>query len=820
MNFNEFKDRLDKATTEEDVKGAYTQYYNIKYDTAYRMDLYTPQILFEFKIDKNLRNLKSISTVLAQPLYYVRRLKYGKIEKPIPYYICLATKKEAALIEIKNWISYYTNDNYNWGNLASKPDDKLIDHLIKEPETSNIHIYNILKKQEHEIFSKLIKHALGSQMLFDFGDKKEINEENFEAVYEHWKSIIGHYINNGYKPSLYFLSNLQKEKIVIDHDNNQVVFSFDDNNSKIQKILMKDYDYFWNIYNYIKKPEIIKGIHSKLDRLTDENQRRFEGEFYTPLDFCLKAIEYFNSVLVKNWYKTGKYRIWDMCAGTGNLEYHLPAESYKYLYMSTLHSGEIDHLKKVFPNATCFQYDYLNDDIEYLFDKDGLFIKCDWKLPKKLRDELKDPNITWVIYINPPFGTAQDSHHDSRSKKNISKTKLELIMDKNKIAHAKRELFVQFIYRIVHELPQKTYLGIFSKLKYLNAPDSIDFRNKYFSYCYKNGFIFKSTNFSGVTGKYPVSFLIWDLSKTKKNNNIEIDILNNDTYKIGIKHLRLIDKEDVLNNWFERPKNSNNFIMPALSNAINIRENNKDKRHRARPDFLASIASRGNDFQSIREMVILSSPNVSAGAFTVIAENFEKALVLHAVKKISKPTWTNDRNQFLIPHTKPNKEFIIDCVIWSLFSSSNETSSLKDVKYLGNTYQIKNNFYPFIIKDLKKWEIENADMKMQMINDTDRFVAKWLTDKNISSEAKEVMEKAKIVYKIFYKNINKMIIKKWKINNWDVGWYQIRNCLKDNNVGIDEIKLLNITNEKLAKKILPDIEKYGFLDKDEIYDNI
>jgi len=32
-------------------------------------------------------------------------------------------------------------------------------------------------------------------------------------------------------------------------------------------------------------------------------------------------------------------------------------------------------------------------------------------------------------------------------------------------------------------------------------------------------------------------------------------------------------------------------------------------------------------------MVILSSPNVSAGAFTVIAENFEKVLVLHAVKK-------------------------------------------------------------------------------------------------------------------------------------------------------------------------------------------
>lgn len=56
-----------------------------------------------------------------------------------------------------------------------------------------------------------------------------------------------------------------------------------------------------------------------------------------------------------------------MAAGAGNLEYHLPAEAYKYLYMSTLHGGEVDHLKKVFPAATCFQYDYLNDDIDFLF---------------------------------------------------------------------------------------------------------------------------------------------------------------------------------------------------------------------------------------------------------------------------------------------------------------------------------------------------------------------------------------------------------------------------------------------------------------------
>jgi hypothetical protein len=584
---------------------------------------------------------------------------------------------------------------------------------------------------------------------------------------------------------------------------------------------MKDYDYFWSIYDYVKKQETINGIHAKLDRLTDESQRRFEGEFYTPLRFAKKAIHYFTQVLGKNWYKTGKYRIWDMAAGTGNLEYHLPAEAYKYLYMSTLHSDEADHLKKVFPDATCFQYDYLNDDVEYLFrDKELPLFKPNWKLPKKLRDELADPAITWLVYINPPFATAQDSGVKGKSKRGVSKTKVEILMDKEETGHAKRELFIQFMFRIAHELPKNTYLGMFSKLKYLNAPDSVEYRDRFFSYKYEGGFLFKSTTFHGVKGKYPIGFSIWNLSKRRKSKTVAIDILNNDAQSVGVKHLRLIGKDDVLNKWVPRPQNSNNYILPALSNGINVKEGNVDTRHRARPDLLASIASRGNDFQSARSVVILSSPNTSAGAFTIIKENFEKALTLHAVRKIPKPTWLNDRNQFLIPHTEPEQEFTNDCVVWSLFASSNETTALKNVKYMGNTYQIKNNFYPFRLEEVQAWDIKDPDFRRQTVSAQNRFVAIWLFKNKLSDEAKVVIRKAKIVYKLFYASLNKMAIGKWKINCWDAGWYQIRRCLTEHNLATNELKELSIANEKLANKILPQIEEYGFLDKDEVYGEI
>ncbi len=38
-------------------------------------------------------------------------------------------------------------------------------------------------------------------------------------------------------------------------------------------------------------------------------------------------------------------------------------------------------------------------------------------------------------------------------------------MDNEDAGHVKRELFAQFMFRIVHELPKKSYLGMFSKLE-------------------------------------------------------------------------------------------------------------------------------------------------------------------------------------------------------------------------------------------------------------------------------------------------------------------------------------------------------------------
>ena len=124
------------------------------------------------------------------------------------------------------------------------------------------------------------------------------------------------------------------------------------------------------------------------------------------------------------------------------------------------------------------------------------------------------------------------------------------------------------------------------------------------------------------------------------------------------------------------------------------------------------------------------------------------------------------------------------------------------------------------LEEIKNWEIKDPDFRQQLTKDENRFVAEWLSKNDLSDEAKEVIEKAKVVYQLFYSNLNQMSTIKWKIDSWDAGWYQIRRCLTEHNFGTEELNELSKASEQLANKILPQIEEFGFLDTDEVYDEV
>lgn len=814
-SLEKFFSSLASARTEEEVKFAYAKYFNLTYDTSHRHDLYTKQVFFEFKCNKNLHNLKTRATVLAQTLYYIHRLKFGGgAEQPVPYQLLMADQNEAIITETILWREFYTDEigKYDWDLAPSSPDPNLIDDLASTPGLRNIRVYDVQNRSAFEVFASKLNLQLNPQQLL-WGDKKIVNEENFEDVFKYWNEVFGEAVRNGTKPSRYFVADIHQGKTKYFPDESKVMFNISDGVWKDKKILPRDYEHFWSIYERVTDPEVVRGVLAKIDRLTDDTLRRFYGEFFTPVKFARKALDYIEKTVGKEWWKTGEYRLWDMAAGTGNLEYGLPSDAWQYCYLSTYYQEDVEHCKRLFRGAEVFQYDYLNDDVENLFQ--SLSFGHTWKLPQKLRDDLANPDIKWIILINPPFATSQKAGTQiGDSKEGVSDTKVRQVMHEDNLGEVSRELFAQFIYRIKKEFADKeAHFGLFSKLKYLNSNNDQNFRDRVFNFLFERGFVFSSANFSGTSrsSQFPVGFLIWNLgvSGRLEQQEIRVDVFNEKVEKVGSKIVPTANRSTFLSRWIDRPATTN--IFPPFGSAIEVKSTNLDRRDRIAENFLASLMCKGNDFVNQKYTALLSGPYVSAGALSVTPENFEQAMVVHAVRRIPKATWLNDRDQFMQPTSELSGEFINDCAVWSLFSNSNQTASLRDVEYEGRVYQIKNNFFPFLIADVKKWNITDTNITETLATAADTYVAEWLASRDLSPESTSVIRKGKQIYKYYFEILHQLPTTKFKIQNWDAGWWQIRNALGDVNLGKELMEELKIYHSQLKEKILPEISRYGIL---------
>ncbi|MBQ6297980.1 MAG: hypothetical protein IJK81_09915 [Selenomonadaceae bacterium] len=778
---------LAEANTEEELKNFFAKRFKIKLATKNFIDLYTQQILFEFKLDKNLKNPQTLAEIVAQTLYYVRRLKFGNDYRPVSQNICIVTKNFAVIFPTESFAAFYDDKNaYDWDLAPSSPCKVLVNALSNSELIINAKIYDL------SVYTVEIAFVADIERIFKGKSRnvKQITEQNFEQIFIYWQKLFGAAVKNGRKPSEYFITDIEQGKS--EDLRNSVLFRMNSGERVEKDIKPDDYNQFWAMYDKIKTADAIISIRRKMDRLTEENLRRRTGEFYTPLAFADKAFEYLTRT-VGEWWLDDNFRLWDMAAGTGNLEFNFPPEILKKCYISTLIQDDADYCKSIFREATVFQYDFLNDND---------------KLPENLRGDLDNPNIKWIIYINPPYATASNYKRikNRKDKDGVSMTEIRKEMTSKGIGEVSREIFAQFLYRISRDFAyKKVYLGIFSTLKYITSNNNQKLRDNFFGYKFIGGFMFSSQNFHGCNGKFPVGFLIWNLSEqiSLDKQEILLDVYNSDIEKIAEKNFHVERREEFLNKWIHRPRNVKKF--PPMVSALTF-ATTKDLRDRIPENFLGSLMC-WNDFTHHDFTAFLSAPYGTAGGMSITPENFEQYMIIHAVHRIPKLTWLNRNDQFMRPTRELPREFICDAVIWSLFAPSNQTVSLKNVEYEGEIYQIANNFYPFELSEVKSWECTLPSLRMEIFRAVeDRFAAIWIKKHRaeLSAEALAVLDAARTIYKRFYIELERLDIARWKIESWDAGWYQIRMALG---------ATLNL--EELSAKLLPQIYELGFL-RDEV----
>ncbi len=584
------------------------------------------------------------------------------------------------------------------------------------------------------------------------------------------------------------------------HKNAAPVFSLA---GKIYELGNKEgYRQFWAIYHKPPKAEYRNYLLERRDSLIPVDERSFKGAYYTPLAVVDKAYDKLTETLGRNWQKD--YIVWDMCCGVGNLE--VKHSNPRNIYMSTLDQADVDvmHATKTCVAAQRFQYDYLNDDIT----EDG---KIDYtltnKIPTGLRKAIAEGKKILVL-INPPYGEAGSTETISggEHKTNIANTKIGLHM-KN-YGYATRELFTQFIARIAKEIPDAT-IAMFSKLKYVNAPNFEEFRQNW-NAKYLGGFVVHSKSFDGLKGNFPIGLLIW---KTENSNDkkfipdsIITEVLDKNVMPIGEKSFHNIPNQYFLSEWIKRPRSNKEDALP-LKNAVTPASVTKDLRGDKWADnAIGSMLSNSNMMQNASTLTaIFSSGFGSAGAFFITPENLWQVGIMFSIRRLIKPTWLNDRDQFLQPTQPLTDAFKNDSLIWMLFNGSNLTASANDLQWNGKTWSIVNHFIPYTEAEV------NAPGRFES-----DFMVQYLKDKTLSADAIVILAEGKKLWQAYFAHTDVHTVRdELKLNRPDVGWYQVRKALQARNASGDfppiSFKAFEDAYKALTEKLQPMVYELGFL---------
>ena len=211
----------------------------------------------------------------------------------------------------------------------------------------------------------------------------------------------------------------------------------------------------------------------------------------------------------------------------------------------------------------------------------------------------------------------------------------------------------------------------------------------------------------------------------------------------------------------------------------------------------------GNDLQHAAQgTALLSSGYGNAGAFFVTPDNLERAAIVFAVRRLIRPTWLNDRDQFLQPDQPLPDEFKSDCLVWMLFSGSNLSAGADGLEWNGRTWSLVNHFIPYTETDVGASERFESD-----------FMVKYLRERVLSTEAQAVMDAGRVLWRQYHATrFERAIRDEFKLNRADAGWYQIRRALEANaDSATVDFEPFKAVYAELTGKLRPQVYSLGFL---------
>lgn len=252
------------------------------------------------------------------------------------------------------------------------------------------------------------------------------------------------------------------------------------------------------------------------DTTMSDSIRRYKGVYYTP-KIWVDEVHADLERLYGKWRDDDDVVVWDCCAGSGNLTRDYPC---KNLVLSTLLDSEVNILKQEQgSSAHVFQYDFLNSDhLQDLPPQTLAFLQDAAKCGKRI-----------VFLMNPPYAASGSSPSGvKKAKAGAAISAVKGRMNSEGMGKASNDTYIQFMYeaeRVATLLGFKNRtIAVICKINHFCSQTTAKFRAYWWKkHEFRYGFIFPSKEF-GLTGKFPITFQIWDNGVTPPNKDIYLDI--------------------------------------------------------------------------------------------------------------------------------------------------------------------------------------------------------------------------------------------------------------------------------------------------------
>lgn len=819
-----FYDTIKNAVIERQVEDVYNEginlYFPTKIEYPFVCDGFVDtklesgkilKLIIEYKFNEMLNNPIARAKVLIQVIYYLKKFEQNGLILPN---VCMVGDKDECFVMHTNELLKYLDEDVDWETSPSNAAIKNPEFVLKISKDENINpfVFVIDKNFNFEDVANKIKDLAENVKRY-----VRVTEHNIAIIYDYFCKNV---IKNMKKIKSHdlveiFIGVITNEDEYYQHPTKKNILVTPKRNVEING------DGFKSFFGYFQRnytPQEKNNFTMIADRLIEDTDRRNSGDFWTPTLFVDYAHKMISEKLGENW--RDEYVVWDNCSGSKNL-----TRDYKFkeLYCSTLFDSELKIGERYNKEATSFQFDFLNDEI---YGKDSLMDVYGDKLPKGLKDALLE-NKPIVFLINPPYarvGKGEDGSGRMGTEKGSTLTKVNEQMKDEKIGGCSANLYAQFLYRIMKIKQQygltDCHIGLFSPTLFLSGESWKGFRSVFFNnFAFNDAVQFKASYFADVADNWGISFSIWSNGTNTDNHNFKYNLIDNVDGEIEIIGTKDVYNTDDLERATEWVKSNQTYTIaknrPCLTNGIKITESKKD---RIAENALGSFINDSNNVDNNTMGVALFSTESKKGGSSMVSvmqDNFTKCVTLFSARKLIEKNWVNSKDEYLAPNEgHPQfEEFVNDSIVYSLFHSASNQSSLRQVEYKGKPWDIKNEFF-WMSKD-EITDLSNENGYSYTYNDSrtssDRYVFKKLQEITLSKEAQLVLNKAtEIVRNTFkFREMFDSEHPEYQIMNWDCGWYQIKALAKEyDKENYDEfVKLF----KNLSEKMKPMVYTLGFL---------